>query len=88
MGMFFIDWQKIPHFESRKKTKMSTRRANVMNLHMRLWSNVYFNGFNQIKVEKNIMLEYFVRYESFKGFAHRVLLLEQGLVRPRIQYLR
>ena len=27
MDMFFFDWQKIRHFESRKFTKMSTRGA-------------------------------------------------------------
>ena len=39
---------------------------------------MYFERTNQIKEDKNVILEYFVRYESFKDFAHKALLLEQG----------
>ena len=49
---------------------------------MGFWSNRYFNRFIWLKVDENLTLAYFVRYESFQNFAHRLLILEQGFVKP------
>ena len=52
---------------------------------MKLWSNVCLNRFSQINVGENVILECFVRCESFSDFSRKVLFFEQGLVK-QIQY--
>ena len=50
----------------------------MMKLHETLVKYVFSQILNQIKVDEHIILDCFVRYESFYDFAHKVLLRERG----------